>query len=105
MRVVRVTWSGVKDDKCYSCGRRNPGLWGFGPVLRRFGNDMGFVQLVIYGCLVLYAATLIVSMAIGEGVMGTSLFGALGPGGNTLYACSAAAAAGRSSSTAAGGRC
>jgi rhomboid protease GluP len=76
---------GVNDDKCYSCGRRNPGLWGFGPVLRRFGNDMGFVQLVIYGCLVLYGATLIVSMAIGEGVMGTSLVGALGPGGNTLY--------------------
>ena len=62
------------------CGRRNPGLWGFGPVLRRFGNDLGFVSLVIYGCVVLYAATLVVSLAIGEGIMGGSLFGMLGPG-------------------------
>ena len=26
---------GVRDDKCYTCGRSNPGLWGFGPVLRQ----------------------------------------------------------------------
>jgi rhomboid protease GluP len=76
---------GVNDDKCYSCGRRNPGLWGFGPVLRRFGNDLGFVSLVIYGCVVIYAATLVVSIAMGEGIMGGSLIGALGPGPNTIY--------------------
>src|SRR3954466_8604958 len=75
---------GVNDDKCYSCGRRNPGLWGFGPVLRRFGNDLGFVSLVIYGCLVLYGATLVMSMAIGEGLGGGSILGFLGPGHNTL---------------------
>jgi rhomboid protease GluP len=75
---------GVNDDKCYTCGRRNPGLWGFGPVLRRFGNDLGFVSLVIYGCIALYAATLLMSLAIGEGIMGGSLFGMLGPGQNTL---------------------
>jgi hypothetical protein len=34
---------GVNDDRCYSCGRRNPGLWGFAPALRAFGNDLGFV--------------------------------------------------------------
>jgi rhomboid protease GluP len=76
---------GVKDDKCYTCGRRNPGLWGFGPVLRRFGNDMGFLTLVIYGCLVLYSATLVVSLALHENIMGRSLFGALGPGPLSLY--------------------
>ena len=41
---------GVNDDTCYSCGRRNPGLWGFGRALRDFGNDLGFITLVIYGC-------------------------------------------------------
>ena len=76
---------GVNDDTCYNCGRRNPGLWGFGPALRRFGNDLGFVTLVLYGSVVLYAATLIVSLALGEGVGGGSLFGALGPGTDTLY--------------------
>jgi rhomboid protease GluP len=53
---------GVNDDKCYTCGRRNPGLWGFGPVLRRFGNDLGFVSLVVYGCAVLYTATLLITL-------------------------------------------
>src|SRR5215216_2386007 len=75
---------GVNDDTCYTCGRRNPGLWGFGPVLRRFGNDLGFVPLVIYGCLALYGATLVMSLAIGEGLGGGSIMGLLGPGHNTL---------------------
>ena len=76
---------GVNDDVCYSCGRRNPGLWGFGPVLRRFGNDAGFVTLVIYGSAVLYTATLLVSMLLGENIMGGSLFSLLGPGPRSLF--------------------
>ena len=60
---------GVNDDRCYSCGRRNPGLWGFGPMLRRFGNDLGFVTLVVYGCSVLYALTLIGTVALGDSVV------------------------------------
>ncbi len=60
---------GVNDEQCYSCGRRNPGLWGFGPVLRRFGNDMGFVTLVVYGCSILYALTLIATVALGGSVL------------------------------------
>lgn len=76
---------GVNDDTCYSCGRRNPGLWGFGPVLRRFGNDMGFVSLVIYGSGFLYTATLLVSLMRGENIMGGSLFSMLGPGSQSLF--------------------
>jgi rhomboid protease GluP len=60
---------GVNDDRCYSCGRRNPGLWGFGPMLRRFGNDLGFVTLVVYGCSILYALTLIATVALGGSVV------------------------------------
>jgi rhomboid protease GluP len=52
---------GVNDERCYSCGRWNPGLWGFAPLLRRLGNDLGFTSLVIGGCATLYVATLIVS--------------------------------------------
>lgn len=52
---------GVNDDRCYSCGRANPGLWGFAPLLRRLGNDMGFVPFVIGACGVLYALTLLAS--------------------------------------------
>jgi rhomboid protease GluP len=57
---------GVNDDKCYSCGRRNPGLWGFGPMLRTFGNDLGFVSLVVYGCSGLYALSLVLTV-LGHG--------------------------------------
>ena len=51
---------GVRDDKCYSCGRSNPGLWGFTPLLRRLGADLGFVPLIIGGCATLYVLTLLV---------------------------------------------
>jgi rhomboid protease GluP len=68
----------VNDEKCYTCGRSNPGLWGFAPLLRSLGNDFGFVPLVVYGCSFLYGAGLIVTMAMGRNVMaGGSLFGLL----------------------------
>jgi rhomboid protease GluP len=62
---------GVNDDKCYTCGRRNPGLWGFGPMLRAFGNDLGFVTLVIWGCSALYIISLLLTMRMGGNVMGS----------------------------------
>ena len=52
---------GVRDDKCYSCGRSNPGLWGFAPLLRRLGNDYGFVPVVVGASSILYVLTLLVS--------------------------------------------
>jgi rhomboid protease GluP len=59
---------GVNDATCYNCGRRNPGLWGFGPLLRMLGRDLGFVPFVIGTCVVLYGLTLIFSRgAIGMG--------------------------------------
>jgi rhomboid protease GluP len=52
---------GVRDDKCYTCGRGNPSLWGFAPVLRRLGADLGFVPFVIGVSTVLYALSLVAS--------------------------------------------
>jgi rhomboid protease GluP len=52
---------GVRDDKCYTCGRTNPGLWGFGPALRQLGADFGFVPFVIGASTALYALTLFAS--------------------------------------------
>ena len=46
---------GVNDDKCYTCGRANPGLWGFGPMLRNLGANFGFSQIVIGACVTLLA--------------------------------------------------
>jgi rhomboid protease GluP len=61
---------GVNDDRCYTCGRRNPGLWGFGPMLRSFGNDLGFITVVVYGCSALYVISLLLTVAFGGNVMG-----------------------------------
>lgn len=52
------TLVGVNDAQCLTCGRRNPGLWGFTAVLRDLGDDMGFVNLVLWGCGALYLASL-----------------------------------------------
>ena len=57
---------GVSDEKCYICGRVNPGLWGFAPVLRRLGNDLGFVPLVVGASTVLYVLTLVRSQFEGD---------------------------------------
>ena len=52
---------GVKDDRCYNCGRVNPGLWGYASLLRSLGRDMGFVPFVIGTCAVVYVLTLLAS--------------------------------------------
>jgi len=52
---------GVRDEKCYTCGRANPGLWGFGPALRQLGADFGFAPLVIGASSVLYTLMLLAS--------------------------------------------
>ena len=52
---------GVNDDRCYNCGRRNPGLWGFAPLLRSLGRDLGFVPFIIGTCVIVYVLTLIAS--------------------------------------------
>ena len=74
---------GVRDEKCYNCGRRNPGLWGFAPLLRSLGNDLGFVRLVIWGSAALYVLSMLLSgssMRLGGG-----LFGFLAPDMNVLF--------------------
>jgi rhomboid protease GluP len=72
----------VRDDKCYMCGRANPGLWGFGPVLRRLGADFGFVPIVVGGSVVLYLLTLLAS---GNAIFQVNgLFSILSPSGPAL---------------------
>jgi rhomboid protease GluP len=70
---------GVNDEQCYTCGRRNPGLWGYAPLLRRLGNDFGFVPLVVYGCSALYILSLVLTLMVGGNVMGRGLFSILSP--------------------------
>lgn len=76
------TLVGVRDAQCLNCGRRNPGLWGFAPLVRRLGNDLGFVPLVTVACGVLYVTTLLMS----GGQIGTrGLFSLLAPNTVSLF--------------------
>jgi rhomboid protease GluP len=84
---------GVNDEKCYTCGRRNPGLWGFGPALRRFGSDLGFVSLITYGCIVIYFLSLVLTMVLGGNILGGGVFSLLGPHPQVNYLLGAAGAA------------
>ena len=52
---------GVRDDKCYTCGRSNPGLWGFGPALRHLGAELAFSQLVVGACVTIWIVSLLMS--------------------------------------------
>jgi len=73
---------GVNDERCFHCGRWNPGLWGFTPLLRRLGNDLGFVSLIVWGCAGLYALTLV---AAGPSIRMNGLFSLLSPDTRTLF--------------------
>ncbi|MEM7480873.1 MAG: rhomboid family intramembrane serine protease [Acidobacteriota bacterium] len=64
--------TGVQDETCWNCGRRYPGMWGYAAVFRRFGQDLGFVQIVLVGCAVLYGATLIADNANIRGLLSPS---------------------------------
>lgn len=75
---------GVNDDTCYACGRWNPGLWGYGPALRRLGNDLGFVPLVVGGTVTLYVVSLLLS--------GLDIRGMLAPGTRVLFLLGASGA-------------
>ncbi len=78
---------GVNDEACWSCGRRNPGLWGYAPLLRQLGRDLGFAKITLTGCAILYLATLLYDPGqIGMG----GLFGLVSPSGESLYAFGAA---------------
>ena len=71
---------GVGDDRCLTCGRLRPGLWGFAALLRRTGDDMGFLTLVLAACGALYVATL----ASGTPRAGGGLMGLLAPDSRAL---------------------
>src|SRR5437764_904588 len=82
---------GVNDDRCYHCGRRNPGLWGYAPALRRLGHDLGFVPFVTGTCIIVYALTLVWS---GRDIAGGGgLFSFLAPNTYSLLMFGASGAA------------
>ena len=75
---------GVKDDRCYHCGRRNPALFGYATALRNLGHDAGFVPFVTGFCIVMF----MLSILVGGVDLRGGLFGFLAPGGNFVLGAS-----------------
>lgn len=73
---------GVNDEKCFHCGRRNPSLWGFGGAVRALGRDLGFVQFVVAGSIVLYIASLALDI---RGIRGGGFLSFLSPSWQALF--------------------
>ena len=50
---------GVQDEKCLGCGRARPGMWGFAPMINALGRNLGFSDVVLWGCGLLYVVGLL----------------------------------------------
>jgi rhomboid protease GluP len=72
---------GVNDDRCYNCGRWNPSMWGFSPLIRSLGQDLGFVYVIMGGTIALY----VVMLTLSGSDIGTSITSALSPSGKILF--------------------
>src|SRR3954447_4050739 len=81
---------GVNDERCYNCGRRNPGLWGFAPALRALGQDLGFVPFVTGTCVILWGLTLVASRG---NIGGGGMFSFLSPSPLAMFLFGASGAA------------
>ncbi|HXK11688.1 MAG TPA: rhomboid family intramembrane serine protease [Vicinamibacteria bacterium] len=73
---------GVKDPQCLTCGRRHPGMWGFAHLLRNVGEDMGFTDIVMWGCGALYLASLAADL---QGVAGSAGLSFFSPSSRSLF--------------------
>ncbi len=67
---------GVGEPTCPHCGRAAPGLWGFSRFFQRLGQDLGFVNLIVVICALLYLLTLVVDPS---GIRMEGLLGMLAP--------------------------
>lgn len=68
---------GVREERCFNCGRRNPGLWGFHQLFQALGRDLGFTKIAIGGCSLIYLFALMIdpSQIMGGG----NILGILAP--------------------------
>lgn len=51
----------VNAEICIHCGQRQPGLWGFGPMLRNLLSHYGFTEIFNAFCILLFGISLILT--------------------------------------------
>jgi rhomboid protease GluP len=46
---------------CIHCGRKNPGLWGYGPLIQSiFGGSQALSPILVVSCIILYCISLLI---------------------------------------------
>jgi rhomboid protease GluP len=71
----------VNEERCFNCGTWNPALWGYAPLLRKLGYDLGFVQIITWGCAFLYLASLLYDV---QGIRAGGFMSMLAPSAESL---------------------
>jgi len=74
----------INAESCIHCGRKNPGMWGLAPRLRRWlGGSFGFLQAVTVVCVALYIISLLLDpSAI---LQPRGMMGLLSPSGQSIF--------------------
>lgn len=80
----------VDASACFYCGRRNPGLWGFGPAIGRLVGGLDFAALVTVVAVTAYIASLALDPRAALAPRG--VFDLFAPGGGALIALGMAGA-------------
>ena len=73
---------GVKEEVCPHCGRAQPGFWGFSRTFQNLSQVMGFTQIIVGGCVVLYILTLADDPS---GIQMGGMMSMLQPSGESMY--------------------
>ncbi|MEP0773340.1 MAG: rhomboid family intramembrane serine protease [Acidobacteriota bacterium] len=80
---------GVNDERCLSCGRWRPGMWGYAPLVRLLGSGAGLVPTVLGGCVALYLLALLIDPA---GIRMRGVLSLLSPSSQSLFLLGASGA-------------
>lgn len=80
---------GVNEPTCPHCGRHNPGLWGFSRLFQNLSQVIGFNQLIIGACVVLYVLTLAADVS---GIQMKGMLSMLQPSGESMFVFGASGA-------------
>lgn len=75
---------GVLEKKCFNCGRGYPGLFGFAPLLGKFGRSFSFGDLMFWSCGAIYLITVLLQP---EGILSPKggILSMFGPDGLVLF--------------------
>ncbi len=75
----------IDAPECPHCGRWRPGFYGLAPAIQRLFGPLEVTQVLMWACVLLYAASLALDPAGAMRNSSRGFLGILSPGGKALY--------------------